>query len=163
MGNHFFLSYSKRDGQKLARSLADHLIKTPPSLPVWLDERELHPGTDWDEQIAEALRTCAGLLFLMTQDSVHPNSECKHEWTRVLRYKKPIIPLLYHAEAERPLRLETRQYLDFTGDHEPALAELRDHIRWRSSPKGLLQGFKERLLDAERDLPRANDAERPRI
>ena len=161
--DHFFLSYSKVDGQELARTLADRLIGTPPSIPVWLDERELQPGTDWDEQIVEALRTCAGLLFLMTRDSVHPKSECKHEWTRALRYKKPIIPLLFHSEAEMPLRLEPRQYLDFTGDHEPALARLREHIRWRSSPEGLLQGLKERLLDAERDLPRAKDAERPRI
>ena len=67
------------------------------------------------------------------------------------------------ATQRDPCELETRQYLDFTGAHEPALAELRDHIRWRSSPKGLLQGLKERFLDAERDLPRAKDAERPRI
>ena len=66
MGDHFFLSYSKSDGREFARTLADRLIATPPSIPVWLDERELQPGTDWDEQIVEALRTCAGLLFLMT-------------------------------------------------------------------------------------------------
>ena len=163
MENRFFLCYSKRDGQELVRTLANRLIKTPPSVLVWLDERELQPGADWDEQIVDALRTCAGLVFLMTRDSVHPNSECKNEWTRALRYKKPIIPLLFDSDAEIPLRLETRQYLDFTGDHEPALANLRDHLRRRSSTKGLLQGLKERLLDAERDLPRAKAAERPRI
>jgi hypothetical protein len=131
MADHFFLSYSKRDGQELARTLANRLVGTPPSVPVWLDERELRLGTDWDGQIVEALRTCAGLLFLMTVDSVHPNSECRHEWARALRYKKLIIPLLFHSEAEIPLRLESRQYLDFTGDHEPALANLREHIGWR--------------------------------
>ena len=102
MGDHFFLSYSASDGREFARRLADRLIATPPSIPVWLDERELQPGTDWDEQIVEALRTCAGLLFLMTVDSVHPKSECKHEWTRALRYKKPIIPLLFDSDAEMP-------------------------------------------------------------
>ena len=163
MEGHFFLSYSASDGREFARRLADRLIATPPPIPVWLDERELQPGTDWDEQIVEALRTCAGLLFLMTVDSVHPKSECKREWTRALRYKKPIIPLLFDANAEMPYRLEPRQYLDFARDHEPALARLRDHIRWRSSPQGLLQGLKERLADAERDLPRADDAERARI
>jgi hypothetical protein len=90
MENHFFLSYSKVDGQELARTLANDLIKTPPPIPVWLDERKRQPGRDWDEQIVDALRTCAGLLFLMTRDSVHPNSECKREWTRALVYKKPI-------------------------------------------------------------------------
>jgi hypothetical protein len=61
------------------------------------------------------------------------------------------------------LRLESRQYLNFTEDYEQALAELRKHMRWRSSPEGMLQGLKERLLDAQRDLPRAKVAERPRI
>jgi hypothetical protein len=164
MEGHFFLSYSKSDGLDFARALADGLLGTPPPIRVWLDERELQAGADWDEQIVEALRTCTGLLFLMTSDSVHPKSECKREWTRALRYKKPIIPLLVDAKAEMPYRLEPRQYLDFTRDHEQALARLRNHIRWRSSPHGLLQGLKERLSDAERDLPRAAEVqERARI
>ena len=116
-----------------------------------------------DQQIEDALRTCAGLLFLMTGDSVHAKSECRHEWTRALRYEKPIIPLLFEPDAEMPLRLEPRQYLDFTGDYKQPLARLREHMRWRSSPEGVLQGLKERFLDAERDLRRANDAERARI
>src|SRR5262245_32313922 len=103
MEGHFFISYSKRDGQELARALADDLIRTPPSIPVWLDERKLQPGTDWAGEIVAALRTCAGLLFLVTGDSVHPGSECQHEWTRALRYKKPIIPLIFDSDAEIPL------------------------------------------------------------
>jgi hypothetical protein len=163
MEKHFFICYSRLDGKEPARSLASNLIKTPPPIRVWLDERKLRPGAYWDDQIVEALRTCSGLLFLMTRDSVHPSSECRHEWTRALRYKKPIIPLLFDPDAEMPLRLEPRQYVDFTGDHESALEQLRDQIGWLSSPEGLLQGLKERLLDAERDLPRAKDTERPRI
>jgi TIR domain len=163
MGDHYFLSYSRVDGRDLARTIADDLIGTEPSIPVWLDQRKLRGEDGWDEQIVEALRTCAGLLFLMTADSVHSNSECRHEWARALRYKKPIIPLLFDSEAEVPLRLESRQYLDFTEDYEQALANLRKHISWRSSREGLLQGLKERLLDAQRDLPRARAAERPRV
>ena len=65
------------DGQEFARTLADRLVATPPSIPVWLDKREMQPGMDWDQQIVEALRTCAGLLFLMTGDSVTqtPNAD----------------------------------------------------------------------------------------
>jgi len=163
MEGHFFLSYSKIDGLDFARALADRLLGTPPPIRVWLDERELQAEADWDEQIVEALRTCTGLLFLMTRDSVHSKSECKREWTRALRYKKPIIPLLVDAKAEMPYRLEPRQYLDFTRDQDQALATLRNHIRWRSSPQGLLQGLKERLSDAERDLPRAEVQDRARI
>ena len=153
MGDYFFISYSNVDGKEFARTLADSLLKIPPSIPVWLDERELQPSIDWDEQIVEALRECIGLLLLMTPDSVQSKSECKREWTRALRYKKPIIPLLFDTDAEMPYRLEPRQYIDFSGNYNQAMAKLRAHIRWRSSPKGLLQGFRERLADAERDLP----------
>ena len=79
MGDHLFISYSVVDGKEFARKLADRLVKIPPPIPVWLDERELQPGTDWDEQIVDSLRECVGLLFLMTPDSVHPKSECKRE------------------------------------------------------------------------------------
>jgi hypothetical protein len=99
----------------------------------------------------------------MTPDSVHPKSECKREWTRALRYKKPIIPLLFDQDAKMPYRLEPRQHIDFTQDYDQSLIALRDHIEWRSSPEGHLRGLEERLSDAERNLPRAQDADRPRI
>ncbi|MGH3939437.1 MAG: toll/interleukin-1 receptor domain-containing protein [Pseudonocardiaceae bacterium] len=86
MGEHFFLSYSAVDGVEFAVSLADKLTAGPPSYPVWLDRRELCPGLDWDEQIVEALRTCRGLLFVLTEDSVSPESVCKNEWVRALKY-----------------------------------------------------------------------------
>jgi hypothetical protein len=45
-----------------------------------------------------------------------------------------------------------------------ALAGIRGHLRWRASPEGVLQTLRERLADAERDLPRARNAtERTRI
>ena len=163
MRDYYFISYSSVDGKSFAQRLADDLLKTPPSIPVWLDERELQPGTDYDEQIVNALEECAGLIFLMTPDSVHPKSECKREWTRALRYKKPIIPLLFDSDAEIPYRLEPRQYPDFTSNYDQALAKLRSHLQWRSSPEGSLRNLEERLLDAERDLPRAKDNERSRI
>lgn len=103
MEGFYFISYSKVDSTDLARKLANDLQRIPPSIPVWLEERECQGGIDWDEQLVEALRTCSGVLFLMTADSVHPRSECKREWTRALRYKKPIIPLLVEPNVEMPL------------------------------------------------------------
>lgn len=104
----YFICYSRRDGEDIALTLADQLAAGPPSIPIWIDRRNLQPGIDWDEQIVEALRSGAGVLYVMTTDSVSPNSECKKEWTRALRYNKPIIPLLFHKKAEMPFRLEPR-------------------------------------------------------
>lgn len=159
----YFICYSRSDGEDLVVTLADQLAAGPPSIPVWLDQRSLQPGIDWDEQIVGALRGCAGVLYVMTKDSVMPNSECKREWTRGLKYKKAIIPLLFHEEAEMPFRLEPRQYVDFTHGFDAGLARLREHVRWRATPEGVLHTLKERLEDARRELVRSDEADKARI
>jgi len=162
-GPFYFICYSRRDAEDIALTLADQLAAGPPSIPVWLDRRSLRPGIDWDEQIASALRECAGVLYLMTRDSVSPNSECKREWTRGLKYKKPVIPLLFHQDAEMPFRLEPRQYLDFTRGFDAGLAGLREHVRWRATPEGVTHSLKERLEDARRELARGETSDQARI
>ncbi len=159
----YFICYSRRDGEDIALTLADQLAAGPPSVPVWLDRRNLQPGIDWDEQIVGALRGCAGVLYVMTKDSVRPNSECKREWTRGLKYTKPVIPLMFHREAEMPFRLEPRQYIDFTHGSDAGLARLREHVRWRATPEGVLHTLKERLEDAQRELARGEEADKARI
>ena len=103
MANHHFISYSSVDAFDSALRLADALEAEPPAIPVWLDKRELQPGHDWDEQIVDAIRICDSFLFVMTRDSVEPQSVCKQEWTRALAYKKTITPIKLHADAEMPL------------------------------------------------------------
>lgn len=99
----------------------------------------------------------------MTPDSVTEGSVCKQDWTRALRYKKPIIPVLAAPDAEMPFRLEPRQRINFTSAYDPALAQLRQHLTWMDSPAGQLQALKHRLTDAQRDLPRAAPEQQPRI
>ena len=157
MSNHQFISYSSVDAKEFAIQLYDALKAGPPSISVWLDERDLKPGQDWDAQIVEAIRVCDGLIFVMTRDSVEDKSVCKLEWARALKYKKPIIPVLLHADAELPFRLGNCQYIDFTGDFDTGLAKLRTHLKWLGSPEGALQAINDRLEDAHRDLRRARD------
>jgi len=164
MNRHHFISYSSVDAQDFALRLCDELAQGPPPIPIWLDRRELVAGTDWDDQIVEAIRDCASLIFVMTRDSVTSKSVCKKEWTRALKYKKPIIPILLHPDAEMPFSLEPRQHIDFTGAFDTALARLRNDLLHLSSPVGLLQQMKDRRADAQRDLPRAVDeAQKARI
>lgn len=163
MAGHYYISYSSADAREFALHLADALSAGPPSFKVWIDQRELRPGEDWDGQIMEAIRDCASVLFVMTRDSVRSNSVCKQEWTYALRYKKPVVPLLFERDAEMPFRLEPRQYIDFTGDWDAAVAQLRRYLHWLTSDEGILSTLKERLFDAERDLARASEADKPRI
>ena len=161
--SHHFISYSRVDAEAFAVRVASSLAAGSPPLRVWLDKRELKPGLDWDEQIGEAIRTCDSLLFVMTRDGVKPNSVCKREWTLALKCNKPVIPLRLELDAELPFRLEPRQYIDFSHDFEPALAQMRKHLLWLAEPEGLLQTLKVRLADATRALSRAPESERPRI
>jgi TIR domain len=163
MPEHFVISYSASDGRDVALKLADDLAAGPPSFPVWVDKRNIRPGEDWDEQIVEAIRACKGMIFVMTLDSVRANSVCKDEWVRALKYKKPVMPLLRHPEAELPFRLGSREYVDFSGTFDSALARLRKHLAWMDSPPGQLQALKDRLADAERELPRAEPEQQARI
>jgi tetratricopeptide (TPR) repeat protein len=163
MPEHFVISYSAVDGRDFALKLALDLAAGPPAFPVWLDKRDIRPGEDWDEQIVEAIRACKGMIFIMTKDSVRANSVCKDEWVRTLKYKKPVIPLRRHPEAELPFRLGSREYVDFSGAFDSALARLQKHLAWMDSPPGQLQALKDRLADAERELPRAEPDQQARI
>jgi tetratricopeptide (TPR) repeat protein len=124
-----------------------------------LDTRDIRPGREWDEQIHEAIQTCKSLLFIATHDSVRSN-ECKNEWARALKYKKPIIPLRLERDVALPMRLGSRQYVDFTGDFDVGVAKLHQHLQWLASPEGELQALNDRLEDAERDLEYATEPNR---
>jgi len=162
MGYHF-ISYSAVDAAAFAVRLVDTLAAHRPAVRVWLDQRELKPGLDWDEQIGDAIKTCDSLLFVMSRDSVTPNSVCKREWTLALKYNKPVIPLRLHADAELPFRLEPRQFIDCSGEIAPALTRLHGHLLWLSEPQGRLQQLKDRLADAVRGLSRTPAQDRPRL
>jgi tetratricopeptide (TPR) repeat protein len=164
MPNHHFISFSRIEARDFALRLSDDLAIGEPPTVAWIDLRDVPSGVDWDDAISEAIKTCETLIFIMTPDSVRPNSNCKNEWAWALRYKKAVVPLLLDPSAEAPFRLHSRQHIDCTGDYRTALAGVRSHLRWRASPEGVLQTLRERLADAERDLPRAkNSTERSRI
>lgn len=164
MDERLFVSYSRADGDDFAYRLADELKAEPPQYPVWVDRGEMHPSRqDWDDQLTEAIQTCRALLFVMTRDSVRVGSACKDEWVWALKYKKPVIPVRVDAEADLPYRLSSRQFVDFSANFAGGLADLRRHLRWMSTPEGQLQELQTRLAEAERELPRADAGQQPRI
>ena len=131
---HHFISYSTNDAQEFALDLADQLEAGPPSLPTWLDKRKLQPDDDWDTQIDRAIRTCDSLIFVMSRDSVDDASVCKREWVRALKFKKPLVLVRLHADAEVPFRLDSRQFIDFSSDRDAGLAQLRQYLQRLGHP-----------------------------
>jgi TIR domain len=163
MNARYFVSYSRVDAETFARQLRDELLAGPPSYGVWLDVRDLRPGLDWDTQVRDALQACRGVLFVMTADSVQDHSVCKAEWVWALKYKKPVIPLRLDAGAELPFRLASRQFLDFSDDFNAGLARLRTYLARVGSPQWVLQDLRDQLAEAERELPRADPDQSPRV
>lgn len=163
MDGQYFVSYSRIDGEEFAVRLADRLMAGPPSYAVWLDVRDLQPGMDWDEQIPDAIKSCQGLFFVMTADSVQGHSVCKNEYGWALKCKKPVIPLRADADAELPFRLLSRQWVDFSGGFDTGLARLRLYLDSVGSPAWVLQELRNQLTEAERELPRADPAQRARV
>ena len=162
-GRALLISYSRIDAAETARQLADQLVAGPPAHAAWLDVRDIQPGADWDEQIRDAIQGCQGLLFLMTSDSVRDGSGCKSEWVWALKYKKPLIPLRLDAGAELPFRLSSREYVDFSDGFGQGLARLRTYLDSVGNPRWVLQELRNQLTEAERELPRADASQRPRI
>ena len=161
--SHCFISYSTADGLEFTRRLADELESSDPQILAWHDKRDIPPGSEWDEQIVEAIKTCKCLLYVMSEDSTKPSSDCKNEIVFALRYKKPIVPLLLHKNAEPILVLGTREWIDFTGNFKTGMPKLRKHIREMDLPEGILRNLNERLADAEHDLRHAQGEEENRI
>ena len=163
MDGHYFVSYSRVDGAHFAGQLYNKLVGGRPAYPVWLDTQDAQPGADWDAQIAAAIQTCRGLLFVMTADSVQDHSVCKSEWAWALKYKKPVIPLRADPEGELPFRLASREYVDFSHGFDIGLARLRSYLDSVGSPQWVLRDLRDQLTEAERELPRADPERRPRI
>lgn len=159
MTEHCFISYSNADGPDFAQQLVNKLEGGSEHIETWFDKDDLNPAEAWDEQIADAIKSCKCLLFVMTKDSTTPNSVCKQEWTWALRYKKPVVPIRLHTDAELPFLLSSRQWIDFSSNFDAGLAKLRSYLQQLDSPKGALIELKLRLQDAERDFQRAKTEE----
>jgi hypothetical protein len=162
MGNHYFISYSTLDASDFATLLCETLGKR--GFKVWRDRNRLGGGDDFEEEIVQAIRTCQGVLFLLSEDSVRFQSYCRHELSRAIRYKKPVVPLLIHPRCETPLHLEGRHHIDFTGGFETAFEAVCRRLEWYGSPAGIAALLEDRLEDARRDLRRcAEEADAARI
>ncbi len=164
MSDHVFISYSGADALEFAFRLVKELECTDKKfINAWIDTRDINPGRDYDEQIVEGIKNCKCMVFVMTKDSVAASSMCKNEWTWALKFKKVVIPIQLHKDAEQPFGLGNRQRIDFTEKFEYGWEKLRNFLCYMDSPEGILDSFKDRLVDAQRDLRRAQGNQVNRI
>jgi hypothetical protein len=113
-----FISYSQKRKEFADRLRAD-LLRVPVS--VWKDLEDTPGGTQFRQQIAEALKSSTHVLFLLNRDS----SESRFvidEVDRAQQENKVIIPLL-EEEIDLPLGFSGTQAIRFT-DYDAGFRKL---------------------------------------
>jgi hypothetical protein len=138
-----FISYARKDGRELANRLATDLERNH---DPWLDTSEIPGGPDWSLVIEKAIDQCEALLVLLTTGSYN-SSICRGEQLRGLRRDKLVIPLLAEVGADRPVYLESANYIDFTNSdvYEESFRALLNSIE--NSDGVLLQELPARIQE----------------
>lgn len=120
MGDHVFVCYARED-EEFTLALADHLKDR--GVPIWIDQRDIPPGADWDQAIDDALYECATFLIVLSPQSVD-SREVRGELRVALNERKTILPVIYQ-ECRVPRQLMVIQHADFTGRQPDDEAQLR--------------------------------------
>ncbi len=104
-----FISHS-RQNSGAALKLCDELRRR--GVKTWLDVRELDSGANWNDKVAEAIRTANAFVFLIGPPGSIDQWQ-KFEWQHVAEQElyldpsKPLIPVLI-GDTEIPGFLKTR-------------------------------------------------------
>lgn len=114
-----FFSYNRKDSE-IALKLADDL--TASGLNVWIDQRNITPGTRWDDEIEHSLAVSGTQLVILSPTSVE-SQNVLDEVSYAIDSGKRIIPILIE-QCHIPLRLSRFQYIDFTIGYEKGLKNL---------------------------------------
>ena len=137
------LSYSHLD-REAAVELRTRLQARGTS--AWLDERALHGGSRWGEELERAIESADSFVFLLTPDSA-VSEECARELEFAHRLNKRILPVrIRETPLETvPAALRAYQFIPardlFDTDYERSLSQLiteigtdhewiRDHTEW---------------------------------
>lgn len=124
-----FFSYSRTDGAAFALRLAADLKQV--GFNVWIDQKDIRAGTEWDLEIEKALETCDCLLFIETAHSVTSNNVLDEVYY-ALEQNKMVVPVILH-DSKTPFRLQRLQHVDFSKDYHGGLDHLIRELRGRAA------------------------------
>lgn len=128
-----FISYSRGDAP-IANRLADDL--TQQGYSIWLDQRSIPHGANWDSEVERGLKESDVMLVLLSPTST-ASQNVADEWNFFIGEKKKILPLLIQP-CDVPFRLSRRQRVDFTRSYDQGLSELLHALTEPSTDDGSL-------------------------
>jgi len=143
-----FISYAHRDGMALAERLSTALVAN--GYRTWLDRHRLTAGATWSMEIEQALDECDVVLALLSVGSLNSDI-CRAEQLRALRHGKRVIPIGWADGVDRPIFIETKQYVSFapTRSYEDATRELIAAIE-HAEPPTLAVRYRDTYVTAPR-------------
>jgi hypothetical protein len=114
-------------------------------MDVWMDEKKIYPGQDWNYEIEQAVEEADVILICLTKNSVTKEGYVQRELRIILDYAdyKPegtlyIIPVRLE-ECEPPKRIRRWQYADyFPESHQnTAYQRLLESLKFRATHLGI--------------------------
>jgi len=155
-----FLSYRRETGAAHAGRLRDRIVDVFGREKLFMDLDRIPAGTDWIDEIENALQTCDVMVVLIDKQWIHATDTdgqrrlddkddfVRREVSRALERGVPVIPVLVQAASmptasELPdvlARLSRRQALRIDDDRwdydsELLVRVLRDHLSSRASSR----------------------------
>src|ERR1039457_2569961 len=130
MSTRLFISYAHRDVWYRAERLQSDLHGL--AFDVWLDRLRLKGGDLWTNEIEDALDRAQVVLALLSAGSFTSDT-CRAEQSWSLDAGKCVIPVRVQSDCRAPLRLYTRQWIDFSdpANYAASLDQLQDSIAKR--------------------------------
>ncbi len=157
ISGHIFISYSRRDDEimrRIAFFLRDQGFK------VWVDHEKLIPGTPaWEDSIEKAIKNAYAVIALLSPEA--KDSEwVRREIAYADQYNKPVFPAFVRGDDDSaiPIRLITRQFIDFRPDEDQGLNQLSAALTFFIEKK---QTLEMKRAPAKQEAPVALSAASP--
>lgn len=106
-----FISFKSQD-KAIAESIYEGL--TARGVSCWISTRDVRPGTNYQEQITQAIRNC-NVMILVFSHAAQQSPEIPRELALASQNKKPVIPVRIEAVEPNDVfayTLATSQFLD---------------------------------------------------
>ncbi|HEV7670078.1 MAG TPA: RodZ domain-containing protein [Thermoanaerobaculia bacterium] len=130
----FFFSYVRKDSDFVVR-LARELRAV--SVDLWVDQLDIRGGQRWDRAVEEALRSCQGMIVVLSPESLASNN-VMDEVSYALEEGRLVVPILFRP-CEVPFRLRRVQHVDFTSNYETGFQQLLRALQIEHRPESILQ------------------------
>lgn len=119
-----FVSYARED-HDVALRFTDDLRAA--GIDVWIDQRDIRGGEQWDRAVEKALEESSAMLVILSPDAVQSRT-VMDEVSYALEEGKHVVPVL-HRQCKIPLRMRRLQYIDVTSSYEKGLARVVEALK----------------------------------